>query len=804
MRVFVSRMYILGILFVLLGALNTFVGYRHLEGRLRSEMEQSISARLDQILAETSSHLFSASRALQAAELMVELEEDRGKIAQFFDEILQNNPSFLAMYLGVSPTDVVYVNRAFTWEQPVDPTTRPWYQAAVREGRLIVTDPYVDAAQGSLVLTMAQPIHNHAGELLGVVGVDQSLTQILALLDQAKPSEKGLSLAFDSTGQRLLHPGEENATAGSSLLEQGVMDRLLTESRGVVFTRVEGRDGYLRWEALEGSGLIIAAFAPMGDFLDGRALALRTAGTTAVALALFWLLITAFQRRYIIKPITELDRDIAAIPVTDDIAYRLPLPAQDPFGDLRAAVNAVLVKAQEHFEEVTYQQEELSAAYSQLMAHERQLQAQYAEIKEQDAQIRFLAEHDALTGLFNRQRFEKDLKTALEAGEEGSLLLLDVDDFKRINDTQGHVYGDGVLRRAGQELVAKLGSGARVYRFAGDEFLILTREVLDQNDAERIGQELTFLWEGGLRENRRIRLTMSAGVVRFPQDGSSVDELLSKADLALHRAKGLGKNRVLLFEGRMAADFARRVEVETILRRAVENGAFNLVYQPVVDGETGEIVYFEALLRLQEQPISPSVFIAIAEEVELINPIGRWVMGEALAQLAKWREAGLGLKPISINLSPKQFYDDGLVEFLVSQLELRELQPSLIEMEITESVLIDNPDQAIKIIQHIKDMGIRMALDDFGTGYLGLNYITNLPVDRIKLDRSLSADLTGNLEVVKGLITMAHGLGLEVVAEGVEHEADAEVLQRLGCNYLQGYLFSRPVPAGQIEQMLRS
>lgn len=219
---------------------------------------------------------------------------------------------------------------------------------------------------------------------------------------------------------------------------------------------------------------------------------------------------------------------------------------------------------------------------------------------------------------------------------------------------------------------------------------------------------------------------------------------------------------------------------------------------------TGQITYFEALLRLKEHSISPSVFIAIAEEVELINPIGRWVMGEALAQLAQWREAGFELKPISINLSPKQFYDDGLVEYLVSQLEFRGLEPSLIEMEITESVLIDNPEQAIKIIEHIKKMGIRMALDDFGTGYLGLHYITNLPVDRIKLDRSLIADLTSNVEVVKGLITMAHGLGLEVVAEGVEQVADTEVLQGLSCDYLQGYLFSKPVPAGQIAQMLES
>lgn len=796
MRVFIRRFYILGIVFVLVGGLNTFIGYRHLESQLSTEIEESISSRLNFIIGEISSDLLNVERALNAADIAIRLELEPDHIVRFFDDLLLNDDSFLAMFLGKSPTEVIYVNRFFAWDNPVDPTTRPWYQETVQSGELVFTGPYVDAAQGSLVLTMAKPIYDEKGTLLGVVGIDKSLEGMIETLKLGKPSEHGYSLAFNQSGERLF----EDQT---NSFPEVVLAQVMAEPSGIISANVDGDDGYLRWQQVGNTGLTLATFAPISDFLDAKGLAIRVISSSVLTLALLWLLVYYFQRKFIIKPMEELDQDIAAIAIDEDITYRLPQQVQDPFGDLRKAINSSLAKAQEHFEHIVYQQEELTAAYTQLMAHEEQLQSQYNEIKEQETHIRFLAEHDALTGLFNREKFEQDLLQSLEANQVGSVVFLDIDNFKNINDTQGHVYGDGVLNYLARTLEKAVGNNASVYRFGGDEFLLLLKDKVNTESIKEMFEDVSRrLNDTDSFDARRKQLTISAGVVCYPQNGRSVDELLSKADLALHDAKQGGKNRVRFFEGSMAETFAQRIQVESLLRNAVESNGFKLVYQPIVETSTGEIAYFEALLRLEGQNISPGVFISIAEETDLIHPVGRWVIRAAVSQLAQWKKAGHAVKPIAINLSPKQFYDDGLVEFLAEQFVQMDVDPGLIEMEITETALIDNPHQAIKIIERIKALGIKMALDDFGTGYLAINHITNIPVDRIKLDRSMTQGLLVNIQVIEGLIQIAHGLNMEVVAEGVETLDAAQMLAKVSCDYLQGYLFSRPIYARQVELML--
>lgn len=781
--------------------MNTFLAFQRLEGQLRNEIEYSISSRLNQIMGELSSELLNVERALNAADVVVRLDAQPNQIQEFFSDVLKHNSSFLAMFLGRTPTDVVYANRFFAWDTPVDPTTRPWYQAAVREGNFIFTGPYVDAAQGSLVLTMAKPVYSEDGKLLGVIGIDKSLEGMLDALELAKPSENGYALAFNRSGERLFS-AEQGQGAQELVISNEIIGSLLSNPNGIISAEVNGQSGYLKWNEVGNSGIVLATFAPLSDFLDGKTLALKVFHITVSTLVLVWLLLFWFQRRYIIKPLNELDQDIMAISLEEDISYRLPVRMQNPFGELRRAINRSLSKAQEQFEQVIYQQEELTAAYSQLVAHEKQLQSQYNEIKTQQAQIRFLAEHDPLTSLLRRERFEEDLEKHLTSGGSGSVVLFDIDDFKKINDTQGHVYGDEILSFVAGVLKVVLPQGCQAYRFGGDEFLLVLQNAVKPDEVMELIERLSESFAQQEQAGRRKHLTISWGVVRYPQDGQSVDELLSKVDLALHEAKRMGKNRVRFFEGSMKSAFSQRVQVETMLRGALESNGFALVYQPIVHAKTGEVAYFEALLRLQGQTISPSVFVAIAEETDLIHPIGRWVIREAIAQLASWQADGKPLRPIAINLSAKQFYDDGLVEFLEEQLIREKVDPSLLEMEITETVLIDNPHQAIKIIERIKALGVQMALDDFGTGYLAISYITHIPVDRIKLDGAMTQGLAENLQVMTGLITMAHGLNMDVVAEGVETVDQARLLAQVNCDYLQGYLFSKPIPAEEAVALL--
>ena len=800
MRSFIRRIYLLGLVFVLVGGLNTFVGIRHLGEQLQQHIEDTITFKLDSVMSEVSLGLLNVERMLGAAEAVIAIEDDEDKIIQFFDEILRDNRSFLAMYLGIAEDHVLYTNRDFHWE-PVDPTTRPWYQAATREGRLVFTYPYVDAAADRWVITMAKPLYDENGHLMGVLGVDESLQGMLASLEMAKPSEHGHVFAFDEMGRVLLSDPEEVQTP--VLMGQDLMETVLSDPGGILFTTVEGEDGYFRWQAVGSSGIIIGLFAPIKDFLDYRLLVVQVLLTTLVSLVVLALALFIFQRQYITKPMRDLDRDIMAISLDEDVTYRLPARKHSPFEHLRRSINVSLDRVQQHFENIIHQQEELTAAYGQLVAHEKQLQEQYQEIKKDEEHIQFLADHDVLTGLPNRRKFEEDLEALLDSAQTGSVLLFDLDNFKNVNDTLGHVYGDALLRHLAGTLERSLDSAARVYRFGGDEFLVILDGIVEREElAAIITRLLQNVSKTHTVEGRRNNITSSVGVVRYPYDGTSVEQLLIKADIAMYNAKQLGRNRYVLFEASMSASFAEQVHMKHILREAVKNGGFRLLYQPVVDARTGDIAYLEALIRLQDHSLSPTVFVAAAEESDLIQPMGRWVIQEAIGQLVAWRAEGKELKPISINLSPKQFYDVGLVDFLIKELETHQIDRGLIEMEITETVLIDSSAEAVRIIERIRKLGVKVALDDFGTGYLSIKYITHLPVDRIKLDRSMSQGLPGTLPVIEGLITIAHSLGMAVVAEGIEETEEAHQLVKAQCDYLQGYLFAQPLTDDEIGPML--
>ena len=287
------------------------------------------------------------------------------------------------------------------------------------------------------------------------------------------------------------------------------------------------------------------------------------------------------------------------------------------------------------------------------------------------------------------------------------------------------------------------------------------------------------------------RIGFSVGGARFPQDGTTLDQVLIKADIALHHAKREGKGRVCLFDDRMAATFSERVRAEHIVAEAVQSESFYLVYQPVVDAQSGKIASFEAFVRVQGSLVSPSVLISIAEESDLIYSIGYWVIREVTRQLAAWIQEGIDPKPISLNISTKQFYDRGLTPYLQGQLEETGVDPSLVQLEITEDVMLGDPLEAIDIMHQIRSLGLALSLDNYGTGYSFVNYLTKIPVDYLKIHGVLTQNMLDNPGFMQGLISIAHGLGMKVVAEQVETAEQAHQLKAAGSDYLQGYLFSK-------------
>ncbi len=425
------------------------------------------------------------------------------------------------------------------------------------------------------------------------------------------------------------------------------------------------------------------------------------------------------------------------------------------------------------------------------------------EMKHKEEYIKFLAVYDPLTGLYNRRKLTEILVKELGNDKKGALLLLDIDDFKNINDVLGHVYGDELLKRFAALLKDWAAENTIPFRFGGDEFLILIKEEEPHKIAEHAQNLKNIIRNRIIVDNMENGITVTAGIVQYPGDGTGIDELLSKADIAMYSAKKSGKNRYLFFDEKMKEKFNDKINIENTLRKALRNENFLLLYQPIIETRTGYISSFEALLRIRDNNIPPEEFIPIAEETGLILPIGKWVIEEAVRQISIWAGKGYKPMPVSVNLSPRQFYDVSLVEYISKILEDYGVDPSLLEIEITENIFAEKKHEIINILNRLKALGVIISLDDFGTGYSSLNYLTFMPIDKIKLDKSLK-DKFIELESIKimgRLIALIHGLNMKVVTEGVEEIEEFKRMKRAGSDYLQGYLFSKPIKQEEVEKI---
>ena len=438
-----------------------------------------------------------------------------------------------------------------------------------------------------------------------------------------------------------------------------------------------------------------------------------------------------------------------------------------------------------------------------------------SERKQAEQRIRYLATHDGLTDLPNRNliqdRIQQVITHARRTDRLLALLFLDLDRFKVINDGYGHPFGDLVLKAAADRLVSLVREGDTVARQGGDEFLILLTDLRKADDAYLVAQKLVEnLGRPLVVQGREIHLTGSIGVAVFPQDGASADALIGNADVAMYRAKHLGRNTYQFFTREMSEETQRRVNLETGLHDAVAMGQLELVYQPMVSLASGRITGCEALLRWHHPELGmvpPAHFIPIAEDSGLIVPIGDWVLRTACAQGKAWRDAGLPPVSIAVNLSARQLLQKDVVSWVTDTLRSTGLPPGLLELELTESLIAQDVEKVIVTFGRLREVGVKLSIDDFGTGYSSLGYLKRFPADTLKIDQSFVRDMLTDPEdatIVRAVISLAHNLAFKVVAEGVETEQHCRFLHQHRCDEIQGRCFSEPVPAATIEAMLRS
>jgi diguanylate cyclase (GGDEF)-like protein len=445
------------------------------------------------------------------------------------------------------------------------------------------------------------------------------------------------------------------------------------------------------------------------------------------------------------------------------------------------------------------------------------------------ARIEYLAYYDILTGLANRQQFVRQAGGAIQAAKQSgrmmALLYLDLDRFKRINDNLGHSVGDALLKNVARRLEQSTGksdivstpddsarhSHARVARLGGDEFVVLLTGLSDEAQtaavANRIRQSLAEPLDCG---GHRLVVTPSIGIALYPQDGTDIEDLLIKADMAMYQAKDQGRNGYAFYGHSMAVRSLGRLELENDLRSAFQSGDFQIYYQPKVDLASGSIIGVEALLRWHHATrgwIAPDVFIPVAEETGLIAELGDWVIREACKQLNNWSNEGLGYLTIAVNVSVQQFARADFVESVLRTLWQYGVKPEQLELEITETLLMRNVDDTTACMKRFRAAGVTLSIDDFGTGYSSLGYLRQFPVDALKIDRSFVKDLhtsDDDAAICAAIIAMARELKLKVIAEGVANAEQLEFLRKHGCDQVQGYLISEPIPVAELEQLLRT
>ncbi|KAB2928787.1 MAG: EAL domain-containing protein [Dechloromonas sp.] len=432
-----------------------------------------------------------------------------------------------------------------------------------------------------------------------------------------------------------------------------------------------------------------------------------------------------------------------------------------------------------------------------------------------------LAYHDALTHLPNRLAFESQLAHALRVcereGRQLALMLIDLDNFKNINDTLGHHIGDTLLQQVAGRLRESVRASDLVARLGGDEFVVVLPEIDGPLTAARVADKI----QQSLSENYRVDehllyTTPSIGISLFPGDGTDGGVLLRNADSAMYHAKSVGRNNHQFYASRMNAAANERLQMENALRQAIasiglpESCQFALHFQPQIAARSGRVIGLEALLRWnspQLGAISPLRFIPIAEETGLIQPLGDWVVWESCRLIHQLQQLGLGDIRVAINISAQQLRHENLLLLVRGALACYELEPRAIELEITETTAMQNPETTLNILDQLAAMGVKLAIDDFGTGHSSLAYLKHLPIKRLKLDRSFVSDIetdANDASICAAIIALGHNLGLELVAEGVETAMQSEFLSRLGCDYLQGFLYSKPLPFAEIVAYLQA
>jgi len=678
------------------------------------------------------------------------------------DEINNSHEDLLNVWIGVRGIENLLTQDAdFDEYDGFVMENRPWYiKMNKNKGVVSFSDVYVDWATKLEVISVTSPFYEDS-KLSGAYGIDLSLARVSEFVQSYKIGETGSALLID---------GDKNIVVSSStMIHEDIVNKFF-ETKAM---------------------LDLNAFDETVEF-DGVKYFINVAKLSVND----WLVIT-------VLPETEVFHNNSLLSILDASIY---------------VIGFFIVFLLFILRRVDISNNELRKSHAVIMENKEVLNKQHDEIVTYNTmlldsreQIKQLAEQDPLTNIPNRRMFYSYVEEQLDKGKVGIVVMIDLDNFKNLNDVLGHVYGDEVLKLVANSLVSLSDDTTLVSRFGGDEFLVcsICDEAKTKEDILNCKKELIIKIEQTVnkiykKDNDELYINGSIGVTTFPFDGEELDDLVKNADVAMYKAKDSELSKVVIFNKVMESALVSRTKIEKKIRDALDLAEFDLVYQPLVMMDSGEIIGFEALLRLKDRSFTPDEMIPVAEATGLIVDVGRWVVKEAINTLVHWKKMGHDLKTISINMSVRQLTDDEFPTFVEQLLNEHDIEGKYLEIEVTESVFLSNRTNVIEFFERVIRLGIKISLDDFGTGYASLSYLDYIPLSKMKLDKYLvDKDCTEEVDsnFVKSIIRLAHDFDLKVVAEGVEHETQYHILEDFDCDIIQGYLFSKPLVLSEVDKI---
>jgi diguanylate cyclase (GGDEF)-like protein len=780
--------------------------------------------------------------------------ESERRITQLFRSVVETNPDISFISYGTQTGGYIEYP-VFKPNGPYDPRIRYWYIHAEENNEVVVSEPYQTKVSKEYVISVDDVVRNK-GSLVGVISLTISLENIMEKLSKTTYGETGYIMAVSPKGSIINSPHNKGwVLEPYDSIGLGSFESLQKKNGKTFEGKVNGVESILTVHKSSSNGWIYLAVINKNEVLSySKSLSgllfvisfIASIVTVALVIVIANLItkpisnlthaikrmssfdFDSYEQKDIMKytswqdeigeisqtllgmqnnylelksSLNSMDKEIQSIDVEDSAIRRVTLSKDNPLACIAISVNGLLDKVHTYIEYIQERNQEIVEKNDLLTASEEELITQLDEINTQKEKIHFLAEHDVLTNLPNRRSFMEYAELSIGSGLEGAIMLIDMDNFKSINDTMGHIFGDAVLIEVAKRLSELEQENIFVARFGGDEFLILYENIQETMELHKFVDLIFHLFHEPIDiDGNMINVDFSMGISRFPQDSNAFNHIMMDADLALYSVKNAGKNHFAFFDSSMENHLREKNEIKEIVQEALDNNGFKMLYQPKVSLSSKKIVGYEALIRLKHYPISPLKFIHIAEEYGLIIPLGRFVTQAVIEQMAIWQSQGMSLKPVSINFCSLQLYDATYIDFLFSCLAANDIAPELIQIEITEHVFIDNKEYAIRFMNQLREHGVGIALDDFGAEYSSLSFLSSLPVDTLKFDREMNLRLLAleDQSAMVNLIAFIKSLKLQIVAEGIETFEHVIQLRSSGCDVIQGFYFSKPVEADEV------